>query len=420
MSSTTPAAPTRCIARHTARADGRKRDGLAWPAEQSSMGADSPGAVPPRGGWLRRAAAIAAYCALVLSPEPSRAASFMDMFEDPTDGQFDTSEWLLNKRGLLPVPIIITEPAVGYGGGAALLFFHSSEKDEEKRASDEPLGLPPGVSAVFGGGTENGTWFAGGGHFGTWKEDHIRFTGGGGYGSVNLDFYAGDSPVAFNMEGGALYARGEFRIPDTRLFLGAAYQFSKVDALRQSGPPLLPDEVGRSIGGLGLITHWDSRDSIFTASKGQDLYLGAMFNAPAFGGDSTWQQLGYKLHSFHPIRERLVASLRFDGNAVWGDVPFYAQPFVQLRGIPAMRYQGEAAGEGEIDLRVRVWRRWSLVGFFGLGWTAGGTSDDNGPFPAGGGGIRYLLARRIGMQVGIDVARGPEDTAFYIVVGSAW
>jgi hypothetical protein len=123
----------------------------------------------------------------------------MDMFEDPTDGQFDTSEWLLNKRGLLPVPIIITEPAVGYGGGAALLFFHSSEKDDEKRASDEPLGLPPGVSAVFGGGTENGTWFAGGGHFGTWKEDHLRFTGGGGYGSVNLDFYAGDSPVAFNM-----------------------------------------------------------------------------------------------------------------------------------------------------------------------------------------------------------------------------
>ncbi len=30
------------------------------------------------------------------------------------------------------------------------------------------------------------------------------------------------------------------------------------------------------------------------------------------------------------------------------------------------------------------------------------------------------MARRFGMRVGIDVAWGPEDTAFYIQVGNAW
>ena len=69
---------------------------------------------------------------------------------------------------------------------------------------------------------------------------------------------------------------------------------------------------------------------------------------------------------------------------------------------------------------MRVWKRWSVVGFFGLGWTFESSSNDNGPYPAGGGGIRYLLARKLGMQVGVDVARGTEDTAFYIQVGSAW
>jgi len=54
------------------------------------------------------------------------AGSFMDKFIDPKDGKFDTSDWLLHHRGFLPVPVIITEPAVGYGGGAALLFFHQS------------------------------------------------------------------------------------------------------------------------------------------------------------------------------------------------------------------------------------------------------------------------------------------------------
>jgi hypothetical protein len=38
---------------------------------------------------------------------------------------------------------------------------------------------------------------------------------------------------------------------------------------------------------------------------------------------------------------------------------------------------------------------------------------------AGGFGIRYLLARLFGLYTGLDIARGPEDWAFYIQVGSA-
>ena len=32
----------------------------------------------------------------------------------------------------------------------------------------------------------------------------------------------------------------------------------------------------------------------------------------------------------------------------------------------------------------------------------------------------YLLARKQGLGVGIDVAQGPEETAIYFTVGSAW
>ena len=39
---------------------------------------------------------------------------------------------------------------------------------------------------------------------------------------------------------------------------------------------------------------------------------------------------------------------------------------------------------------------------------------------AGGVGVRYLLARKLGLHVGLDLARGPEDTAAYLQVGSAW
>jgi len=37
-----------------------------------------------------------------------------------------------------------------------------------------------------------------------------------------------------------------------------------------------------------------------------------------------------------------------------------------------------------------------------------------------GTGFRYLLARKLGLGAGIDVARGPEETVVYIIFGSAW
>jgi hypothetical protein len=34
--------------------------------------------------------------------------------------------------------------------------------------------------------------------------------------------------------------------------------------------------------------------------------------------------------------------------------------------------------------------------------------------------VRYLLARRLGMYVGVDAARSTQDHGWYIQVGSAW
>ena len=47
-------------------------------------------------------------------------------------------------------------------------------------------------------------------------------------------------------------------------------------------------------------------------------------------------------------------------------------------------------------------------------------SDPSRPVNAWGVGFRYLIARRLGMYMGADIAKGPEDTAFYIQAGSAW
>jgi hypothetical protein len=98
------------------------------------------------------------------------------------------------------------------------------------------------------------------------------------------------------------------------------------------------------------------------------------------------------------------------------------EPFVDLEGIAAMRYQGPTAATVEIRGGVDVTPRWSVLGFAGAGRAADGLSDLSSAdtHSAYGAGFRYLMARRLGMRVGIDVAKGPEETYWYLIVGSAW
>jgi hypothetical protein len=39
---------------------------------------------------------------------------------------------------------------------------------------------------------------------------------------------------------------------------------------------------------------------------------------------------------------------------------------------------------------------------------------------ARGVGFRYLIARRLGLYVGVDVAKSTQDHGIYLQVGSAW
>lgn len=67
-------------------------------------------------------------------------------------------------------------------------------------------------------------------------------------------------------------------------------------------------------------------------------------------------------------------------------------------------------------------RRWALIGFLGAGrtWGRHASFADSPSQVSKGAGVRYLVARQLGMQVGFDYAWGPEDDTFYVQVGSAW
>jgi len=147
-----------------------------------------------------------------------------------------------------------------------------------------------------------------------------------------------------------------------------------------------------------------------------------MWSNSIFGSDYDYENLNLYGLAYYPLRKNVIAGFRYEMQQVFGAPPFYMKPFINLRGIPAMRYQGNIFSLAETEFRWDFVTRWSAVGFAGTGKAYDSWSDfDNASWRSSGGlGLRYLIARDFKLRMGVDLARGPEQWAYYIVFGSTW
>jgi hypothetical protein len=141
---------------------------------------------------------------------------FDENMVDAEDGKLDIGDYLSSTTGFLPVPIIITEPAVGYGAGIAVAYFHPPQ---DLDSEVHPHQGPPSISVAFAAGTDNGTKLYGAAHSGVWKNDHVRYLGAIASLDINMTFYPSlgqpspeDEGIKFNVDGKFLYQQVQFRL----------------------------------------------------------------------------------------------------------------------------------------------------------------------------------------------------------------
>ena len=205
--------------------------------------------------------------------------------------------------GIVPIPIFVTEPAIGYGLGAAVGYFHPRKNE----AGSEPVSIspalttgtppdqatedgqkrPPTITGVAAAYTEKGTWGVGVGHSASWRDDRIRYKGALAYVNVESTFYFEDIPFNFSLKGGILYQDIKFRLGSSNFMLGGMLSYLNMETRfnPDDDVPIDPTDSKLADSGLAAQAVWDTRDNTMTPDRGQLFELQAWRYDEALAGD---------------------------------------------------------------------------------------------------------------------------------------
>lgn len=344
----------------------------------------------------------------------------------PDDGWPDLSKFFDKPYGFIPVLAPITEPAVGYGAAGALIFL-------DKRKDGIVDMRHPSITGVGGFATEDGSWGAFGGFSRYAFNNKLKWRGAGAYLNLFLDFYGlseasplNDAPISYELTGYGGMLGGAYALGKSRLWAGLDYVLghSEVDV---TSPAPVPPEIGEfnasaTLAALRPSVLYDSRSNVFSPIYGLYAEASASVFDNAWGSDVEFTRGGLIVLGFLPLGRNLYFGIKGEGSASTDDTPFYLKPYVTLRGVTSQRIQGEQVADTEGEIRWQFWKRLSAVGFLGVGgaWSKTEGQDQSSSVVSGGTGIRYEIARKYGIHMGLDVGFGPDDPILYVTFGHAW
>jgi hypothetical protein len=361
------------------------------------------------------------------APPADAQGSDRSLLFDPVDGQLDVSHYLEHPRAFLPIPVIVTEPAVGYGGGLVGMFVRPRE------AAGREGWSRPDLSAAGGLATENGTWMAFGADSSRWLDGRLHTTAGAGTGKINLDFYGAglglpnlNQAFRYSLVFTGAVAQADWQLaPRSPWSFGLRYVYVDVTPELRDQPafPGLVDRTAVTVSAPTAILEYDSRDNLFTPTRGLYSETSYLLSRTALGASTDFERFHQIVLAWEPLPREITLGARADYSWASNSTPFFLRPYIQLRGVPATRYQGDQVASLEVEARWQFSGRWSVVPFAGVGATRldhSLSSSSGQSVGSGGVGFRYELARKFGLHAGLDLAHSPGTTAVYIQIGNAW
>ncbi len=178
--------------------------------------------------------------------------------------------------------------------------------------------------------------------------------------------------------------------------------------------------------GLGGVFSWDTRDNVVNAASGFLFEVSSYVDHPIFGSDFTFNNYNIVYNRYFELQPRRILATNLVANLNTGDVPFLDMSRVGgeeiLRGYARNRYRDKNFIGGQVEYRFPVIWRFGAVAFAGLGDVFDAPSEVTMSTLkySLGGGLRFLVSKREGLNARIDYGFGKGSQALYISLTEAF
>lgn len=341
----------------------------------------------------------------------------------------DAAETRIRKRnGIAFLPVLYYTPETRIAGGALVnYFFRESGSNDSTRASS----LMPVI--VY---TQNKQVAAEISSDLYWKDETYYSKGYVSFSKFPDKFYGiGNNTAESNEEDFTpqfFILRVNFQKNlQSGFYAGIGYEFEsrKMVEVEDTGLLAAGDIIGSdggTVSGGGFLLNWDTRNSNFFPTRGRYYQLSASYFGGILGSDFDFSRYQLDMREYLPASTSSVLAVQGYLSVISGDAPFHWLSL--LGGANMMRgyYQGRFRDKNMVvmqsEYRTLLWWRIGASAFAGAGdvmkeWDQLRLNNLKYSF---GGGLRYHLNRKEGINIRFDVGFGENTSGVYITIGEAF
>lgn len=215
------------------------------------------------------------------------------------------------------------------------------------------------------------------------------------------------------------------------LFAGVQYDFEQMTMEKvEPGGILDSGSITGSRGGLlsgfGVSLDWDTRDGVLYPRKGVFFQLTADTYGAMTGSDFAFTSLKLDCREYFLVAPDQVLALQAYIRSTAGEVPFHKLAFLGgesiMRGYYKGRFRDKDILAVQAEYRVLVTKRIGVVGFAGLADIFPAFADFKLKTIkySVGTGVRYMVNKREGTTLRLDMAWGKASFGLYVTAQEAF
>ena len=290
------------------------------------------------------------------------------------------------------------------------------------------------ISGLFGFYAENESWGAGLLQRMSFGGDRWRVTGALFHADMNYEYFGiggeGGRSIVLDQDMDLVLVEGLRRIaPNFYLGLRATYAETGLGPQLPDitlPPGLDPDllRVNLTLATIAPRLQYDTRDTEFYPRSGFLIDVTAAVSRDAIGADLDYERYDASMNHYLPIGDKGVLASRVATQYTSQDTPFFLYPAfgqgADLRGYQMGSYRDRFLVAAQTEYRHRFTQRIGAAAYGGMGSVAPDFAGWEETLGSVGAGFRFVLAPKNDISLRVDIARGRDETVYYVGIGEAF